>query len=640
MIYNNIITINMPKGCRYMSDYGNLLNGELPLDKKFILNKTVTGCGGTSMFLDSNLSVAIISPRFQVLKDKHKQYPDSFHFHIPQCSDRAQGIAQKMSELDSYLDYHHGSTPFTHLPMSPAKILVTLDSSAKVLDVLKRKNMLDSFLFVVDEFQCLMGDATFKGNTDMNFLVSLDNEVKRICYLSATPIPDIYLDYIPQFTNIPNYKLEWDPDVIVEPTLKERQMKNGETAEKLCEELIQRYRRNGYFERKIVNGNIVYSHEACIFLNEVRSIKNIIRQNNLRPDEVTILCSESQSSKLPKGFTIGGLDTDRNNPRNKPFTFCTKSSFEGVDFYSDNASTYIFINAGKEWQTLDIMLDIPQILGRQRLDSNPFRHDATIYYKTYPATVTKAEFEQKQKMMEQNTYKILDTFNNAPEEAKTLLVQLYRDKASEKKFADDYVDLIQENGQTTIGYNHLVMAAKWNQWYQRNYFYNNSCQLLTSIQSAVGMRKKPDEIKQFEEWYYNASDKDRLAGYANFRNQCPQYDTLLLQNPFIDFRFHEWYGTLGYDILLGLGFRETDVDRAYNNLCAQAPIREACRQEFLLGKLYSKQEVKVKLQKIYDNLGLSGKTAKATELAQYLSVRETQRQNDEGKRVFFIEILE
>ncbi len=42
---NNMISISMPKGCRYMSDYENLLNGELPLDGKFILNKTVTGWG-------------------------------------------------------------------------------------------------------------------------------------------------------------------------------------------------------------------------------------------------------------------------------------------------------------------------------------------------------------------------------------------------------------------------------------------------------------------------------------------------------------------------------------------------------------------------------------------------------------------
>lgn len=55
--------------------------------------------------------------------------------------------------------------------------------------------------------------------------------------------------------------------------------------------------------------------------------------------------------------------------------------------------------------------------------------------------------------------------------------------------------------------------------------------------------------------------------------------------------------------------------------------------------LYSKQEVKAKLQKIYDNLGLVGKTAKATELKLYLPVRERQKLNEEGKRVYFIETL-
>ena len=56
--------------------------------------------------------------------------------------------------------------------------------------------------------------------------------------------------------------------------------------------------------------------------------------------------------------------------------------------------------------------------------------------------------------------------------------------------------------------------------------------------------------------------------------------------------------------------------------------------------LYSKQEVKAKLQKIYDNLGLVGKTAKATDLKLYLPVVEKQRTNDRGRKVYFIEILE
>lgn len=635
---NTITQINMPSGCRYMSDYNELLNSILPLDSKFILNKTVTGCGGTSLFLNSDLPIVIVSPRIQVLKEKHLQHPDSFLFHIPLCNSRGSAIQQKMSELNTYLFNHNGYSPFG-FQTRPAKTLVTLDSLDKVLSVIESCGLTDSFLFVVDEFQCLMGDATFKGSTDMNFLVSLDNRVKRICFLSATPIPDMFLDHIPQLARIPYYKLEWDPNVIEEPTLKEVMMKPSESAEKLCSQLIQRYRQNGYFERKIVNGNIVYSYEACIFLNEVKSIRNIIKQNKLKPEEVTILCSESKASDLPKGYTIGGLCTDKNNPKNKTFTFCTKASFEGVDFYSDNASTYIFINAGRECQTLDIMLDIPQILGRQRLDANPFRHDATIYYKTMPEIMTEDEFRQKQEAMNQKSDSILKTFNNASEDVKNLLLELYRAKALENKFVDDYVDLIQENGHTTIGFNYLVMVAKWNQWYQRNYYYSNSCQLLTSIQTVVGMRQRPEEVKQFEKWYYKASDKDKLAGYANFINQYPQYFPLILQNPFIDFKYHDWYDKLGYQTLHNLNFQETSVEKCYKEHCLLEPIKDACRQEFKIGVLYSKQEVKSKLQQIYDGLGLVEKTAKATDLGQYLDIKEMQKTDNSGKRSWFIMVL-
>lgn len=627
-----------------MSEYGKLID-YLPTNRKFILDKTLTGCGGTSLFLNSYLPVVIILPRIQAGKEKSVQHPDCFWFHIPSCNNREDEIKKKMQELGTYLcDHHWGGTPFNPWA-KPPRILVTLDSSDKVISVLKSWGIADSFLFVVDEFHCLMGDAMFKGSTDMNFLTYIDNEVRHICYLSATPIPEIFLEHIPQLTNIPYYKLEWDPNVIKEPALKGVMMKRGESAEKLCGQIIQRYRKNGYFERKLVQDNLtqnnieVHSREACFFLNEVNSIRNIIIQNGLKPNEVTILCSESKASKLPKGFTTGGLCTNRNNPVNKPFTFCTKASFEGVDFYSTNASTYIFINAGKECQTLDIMLDIPQILGRQRLDINPFKHDATIYYKTIPAKETEEEFQRRQSEMEQNSWKLINIYNTIPDEDREALIQLCRDKAEHTKFTKDYVDLIRKNGHTTIGFNYLAMVAQWNRWHQRNHYYNDPCQLLTRIRSAVRAHRKPMKVKQFEEWYYNASDKDKLAGYANFRIQYPQYDMLIRQNPFIDFEFHRWYDALGYDILSGLNFQKDNVERYYNEMCAQESIKEACRQVFQIGVLYSKREVKVILQKIYNSLGLIGKKAKATELKQYLPVIERQRMNQEEKRVYYIEIL-
>ena len=581
--------------------------------------------------------VVIISPRIQVLKNKHKQYPDSFLFHIPQCGDRPSAIKQKMEELNSYLHLHYGLTPFGQPP--PAKILVTLDSVGKVLSVLESCSIIDKFLFVVDEFQCLMGDAIFKGTVDMNFLVNIDNRARRICYLSATPIPEIYLDYIPQLANLPYYKLQWDPAVIEEPTLKVRQMKKGENAVKLCTELIQKYRNNGYFERKIIQGNVVYSREACIFLNEVKSIIRIIEKNNLLPEEVTILCSESKSSELPKGFTIGGLCTDRNNPINKTFTFCTKASFEGVDFYSTNASTYIFIDGGKEWLSLDVAIDLSQILGRQRLDSNPFRHDATLYYKTVPNPVTEVEFRQKQSEMEQTTKERLDMYDASQEQSKKWLVDLHLKISPEEKFVSDYVDVIQENGQSTLGFNYLVMAAKWNQWYQRRYYYSNSHQLISGIQSALGIGRKPVEVRDFESWYNNASDKDKLAGYADFRNKYPQYDEWIFQNPFIDLRFHQWYATLGYSTLKRVNFKEDKVINIYNEYCVQDLIKTACINAFEVGKIYSLKDVKNMLQQIYDHAGFSGKTAKATDLGTYLCSQKVQRTDGQGNRLWYIEIL-
>lgn len=620
----------MPEGCRYMSEDQTLLP-YLQQFKKFILNKTVTGCGGTSLFLNSSIDVVIISPRLQALKDKHEQHPDTFLFHSPYTNNgrRAEDIKRLMSELNNYIKTH-GNTPF--IVCNPAKILVTLDSCDKVIDVLKNNEAINDFLFVVDEFQCLMGDATFKGTTDMNFLIRLDCEAKNICYLSATPIQDKYLDFVPQFNGLPYIKLEWDEAVLEEPNVMEIQMRKDESAEKICSNIIRDFRANGYFARKVIDGQVVYSTEACIFLNEVRSIINIITKNNLKPDEVTILCSDGKVSGLPKGFKAGGLCTDKYNPLNKTFTFCTKASFEGVDFYSTNAMTYVFINAGKEWQTLDIMLDIPQILGRQRLDINPFRHDAVIYYKTKPYCMTITEFKAQQTAMEYKSSQIITLYDMATPEMKAILLEAFRDRAEDKKFVDDYVDVLQVNGRQTLGINTLVQMAMWNKWQQRTHYYSHSCQLTTSIQSAISMNVKPQKVKDFEQQYYSASDKDRLKIYSDFRNSHSRYDPFILQNPFIDIRFHDWYGKLGYNELKRLNFDEQKVEQEYDYHCNHEPIIQKCREAFTVGNFYTKPEVKNILQQIYDSLGLVGKKAKAAELEGYINVQERMIKDSTGNR--------
>ena len=66
----------------------------------------------------------------------------------------------------------------------------------------------------------------------------------------------------------------------------------------------------------------------------------------------------------------------------KMFTFCTSTVYVGADFYSTNAYSYIFANPKVSSMTIDVSVDLQQIIGRQRLEENPFRNSATLYYNT------------------------------------------------------------------------------------------------------------------------------------------------------------------------------------------------------------------------------------------------------------------
>ena len=146
------------------------------------------------------------------------------------------------------------------------------------------------------------------------------------------------------------------------------------------------------------------------------------------------------------------------------------------------------------------------------------------------------------------------------------------------------------------------------------------------------MNVKPQKVKDFEQQYYSASDKDRLKIYSDFRNSHSRYDPFILQNPFIDIRFHDWYGKLGYDELARLNFDEQKVEQEYDYYCNHEPIIQKCREAFTVGNFYTKPEVKNVLQQIYDGLGLVGKKAKATELEGYMNVRERMVTDSTGNR--------
>lgn len=621
----NKIYIQMPANVRYMSQANRLLKSQIPACGKYILDKSLTGCGGTEFFINSGRSLVLISPRTGVLLNKSQQHPECHLFRdltkasVPELKDR----------LRLYLDKCSGIFGRSKPPV----ILVTLDSAKYVIDELKFRNIIDQFLFLTDEFQCLISDAAFKGKVDLEFLRMLDSEAKNICYMSATPIDDTYLSALPEFQNVDYYKLEWDPSVIVEPTIKEIMMKKCESARTIISRIISDYRRTGNFARNIINGTICEAKEAVFFINEVKTILEIVKENKLPPSDTTILISSSNKhvAKLADmGYKIDNQATDRANPKNTTFTFCSKASFEGRDFYSHSAFTYIFLDGSKDWEVHDTTIEIPQMLGRQRLDSNPFKYNAVIYYRTKPTVQSKAEYMKAIADKLKESQAIVDNFNSGDDYLKKSLVNMVKNRDPNNQYLTNYLDVIDDAfGNYALQTNLLVAAAEHNLSCNKCHFYSNPLYLTTAIHNQMATyNAKSDELRDFEMKFNNTdSFQKRMELYSAFLTANPAYEPNLLCNPFIELKFHDYYRHFGPEGLTRLNYDE----RAIENELYRQEIIIRCQANFVRGRHYTAAEVKSALQSVYDSVGYD-RTATATQLSEYLNVETAQCTAPDGTR--------
>jgi len=607
-----------------MSQASHTLTSCLPQKGKYILDKTLTGCGGTEFFINSGRPLVLISPRTGVLLNKSHQHPECYLFR----DDPKTDIKELMYNLRNYLD-----RPVNIWGGNQSVILVTLDSAKYVIEELKFRGIIDQFLFLSDEFQCLLGDAAFKGDVDLEFLKMLDSEAKNICYMSATPINDTYLTVLPEFQNVDYYKLRWNPKVIVEPTVKEIMMAKGESAASIMKSVISDYQQNGYFARKIMGDEVVEAKEVVVFVNEVKTILQIIKANNLQPHEVTILISTSNKyvkELTTKGFQIDSQTVDKTNPRNTTFTFCSKASFEGRDFYSTSAFTYIFIDGSKDWEIHDTTIEIPQMLGRQRLDANPFKYNAVIYYRTKPSAQNQSEYMKAIGDKLQASQTLVDSYNAGDWNLKQSLVGLVKDKDPYNRYKNNYLDVIDDvNGGYSLEINYLVAASEHNLAVNKTYFYSNPLYLTTAIHDQMATyNTKPQELRDFER-NFNAAQTfpEKMRLYCQFIEQFPYYEHALMSNPFIEPEIHIYYRQFGQ---MGLQRLQYDEERIKGELTREEIVAQ-CRLRFLRGGTYTAAEVKAILQDIYDTLSIN-KTATAAQLADYLPVEVVQRTLSSGSR--------
>lgn len=632
------ITIKVPEGIKdyKISNWPEFAQQFNSNHKKYILDKQLPGCGATTYYLENSEPLILCSHRSLLLTTKANSPRHIGKVHLfKQPDDSTQEELEKnLQHLHFYIDNCLGSNPFN--PSRVPKILVTIDSLPHVFDVLRERGEIQNYTLVSDECQCLITDAPFKEESLLEYTQYL-NYVNRVIYLSATPLNNYLAQIPPEYSDIgqlPYYKLEWPEDAIEELHVKSWKVSS---LMPVVKNIIESYRENGFFIQN-------YYHkatQAVFFVNSVRFIRDIIINNKLNPDDCNIICANNKKnlSTLNNNggrakLTIG--TAPKEGEPHKTFTFVTKCSFEGVDFYHTNAMTFIFANPNIDNLLVDIYNEIPQIIGRQRLKENPWKNWAFIYTLAPNTNIpTQAEFTELLNNKDEMTQTKIREFNNNSDYGKK--VKIEENKILKSKighgYKNDYLQFVTEpqTHEVMAIPNFLVRLCELRAWDIRSGEYINNLQSFSKSYSNPVIEKLEENMQK------SGPFQSKMSVYLYFRATYPLLASDFESSALIDICYHEYYNKLGADKIRALSCQESLLEKAVSYVNASPNIAVVVYQSFMPGRTVSNKEAKDTLQKIYDNLGIT-KTAKATDLKNYFNVEETNITKD-GKRVHGIKIV-
>ena len=650
----NKTIIKVPKGVRYI---GNWKGFNLP-QEPHIMDKTITGCGFTEWCLTNEFNVVLCSPRNILLDNKTEQHEGEVYRIRSEYYDKELGVDKDITKTaqpneeddklpDLTIEEEEEKTLFEKINqeldeyfivrgIKPKKILVTYDSFHVLKSVLISRGILGAFQIIIDEFQSIFTDARFKSNTELEFVGQLQ-DIQRVCYLSATPMMGEYLKKIPEFASLPYYELDWevlDPGRVMKPDLEVRVVKSiYDPAKKIIEDF-----KAGKFERVYKNddqGNpiLIEAREVVFYVNSVNNILQIIKKNSLKPEECNILCAKtiknenSIKNKLGEKWKIGRVPLE-GEPR-KMFTFCTRTVYLGADFYSPCAISIILSDANVDCLAVDISLDLPQILGRQRLWENPWKNWARFYYKpltdkTKQKIPTPEEFEAKIQEKMVRTEKKLKNFEKA--EFKDAAIEDLRDLIKSNNYQKDYVGLNTRAGGTIRPeINTLVLISEQRAFdiqqldYKDRFTVINALDLdFTGVSGEVNaFFAEYDELKTVYEKLYFLCEADLSEDARR-----------IVENQ-VDGKIKS-YLTIGKDRLKALGYNSTKINKELGNFVVdKEDIEMIIQKEFHVGDKLLKADIKEKLKKIYETLNIN-KSAKAIDIEEWFEVKRSKMEDKEG----------
>lgn len=302
-------TILLNEHYKYLSDYYS----ELP--SNCILNKGITGCGGTTVEINASRNSIIVVPTKELVRNKS----DGINIY------GLFGDIKGNKGIKNYIDTKEGYK----------KIITTYDSLSRVISVIG-ESVFTNYFLLIDEYHIFFNYYSLR-NKAIREVLSIFRKFSNFCFMTATGLTEETM--IEELKDIKIITLDWEKKVPVKVNVIETRftLKTIELEIYKC---------------------LSSDYNLHIFFNSVKSISSIIKKMEIEFD-YRIICSSNSQKNLKLNFNHSTDPVSKIN-------FYTAACFEGVDIYDPVGKTIVLSDSNIATTIYDISTLFVQICGRLR----------------------------------------------------------------------------------------------------------------------------------------------------------------------------------------------------------------------------------------------------------------------------------
>lgn len=573
-----------------------------------LFNKVVTGCGATTVALFNDENYLITVPTVELIINK--------------TGLTEAGIAEIVSPDGKWQTVFGLFGNFTEEVKKKLVEYAKSDGTKKIICTYNKMENIDEYLnptdfrLLIDEYHILLKSYGYRDKA-IDGVLDKYNLFKSFCFMSATPI-----------------SIEFTPNILKDVELIEAEWKEVDTLQVKLEQTnkpyvmaanyINSFKQDGFLEI-----NEIKSYELFFFVNSVTDISSILNYCHLSNEEVKIVCADNESNKKKlKGYTISNSRSE-----NKPITFITSKSFEGVDYFSETGMCFIVSNTSNSCTLLDISTDIYQIAGRIRTESNPFRN---LLVHIFNST-------GKRKLNLEKSWNEMVTDTNKEVEGANKIIQLMNTDESVRKAGEKIINskyIIKNRDGMYVLRDMLVKLDLY--LYQIEQVIYKSGIALRKTYNSKGITTTGIEYTKINTSIKNPSKKlsfkDAFIKYAELIDNLDlslQADEIAKVQPLVVPAYHK----LGVDKVRNLKYVKKAVEEAIENIetdnSKEARLAKYITKKISIGFISSKS-AKGLINEAYQLYNIN-KKGKASDLNRWFNCEETTKRID-GKKLRGYEI--